>query len=394
MAIDDVGFYNLTGEEITRGSLVDEMIRYYGLKLEAGETKVTDFNEGSEIRNLLESIAVDIYALMEDQNELTAVGFIDSAEGEFLDKHGANPFINLQRDTGMEASGSVTFSVESPVTSETVIPEGTVVVNSSTGMEYSTLYDAILDTESTSVVVAIECLTTGEDGNCGIGEIDTIEEEIADIPTLTVTNETAITDGTDYEEDDEYRERLLAYVRQDDFGSLAYYNRLGLGVEGVHDIALVDDDGDNNPPFTKIVLVNGNIKPTPMPVLAEVFELYTDINNIVLNHRFSAQAPEYVVVDLDIDLNVSVEVSTDTINTLLTDIFNGGDTLLGFEYEGLYIGNNLTSEMLTSSLVLLEGVVEAQVTMEVDGSVVDPVNVSENEVCQLGRVNITQTVVG
>ena len=390
MAVDDVAFYNLLGEEITRSYLVEQMINYYGLKLDAGETRVTDFNEGSEIRNLLESIAVDVYTLMEEQNELTATGFIDSAEGEFLDRHGENPFINLPRDTGMEASGSVTFSVDSVMTSETVIPEGTIVVNSSTGLEYTTLYDAVLDTESTSVVVAVECLTTGEDGNCGIGEIDTIEEEISDIPTLSVTNEQTITGGTDYEEDEEYRERLLSYVRQDDFGSMAYYTRLGLTVDGVHDIALVDDE---NEVFTKIVLVNGNVKPTPATILAEVLEEYTNINNIVLNHRFSVDKPDYVPVDLDISLNVTEEVSEDKINTLLEDIFNGGDTLLGFEYDGLYIGNDLASDMLTSNLILLEGVVEATITMEVDGVTVDPVTVEENEVCELGEVNITQTVV-
>ena len=52
------------------------MIEYYNQKLEIGETKVTDFNEGSEIRNLLESFAVDLYDLMEDNYEATKIAFI------------------------------------------------------------------------------------------------------------------------------------------------------------------------------------------------------------------------------------------------------------------------------------------------------------------------------
>ena len=243
MAIDDVSIYTLTGEEISRTSILNEMINFYGLLLEAGQTKVTDFNEGSEIRDLLEAFAVLGYIIIENKNELTSIGFIDSAEGEFLDKHGANPYINLPRETGMEATGTVTFTIPEALTSEAVIPEGTVVVNSSTGLEYSTMNDIVFDTENTSVNVAVECLTAGEDGNCEIGEIDTIDEIITDIPEITVTNESKITGGLDYEEDEEYRERLLAYKQRDDFGSLPYYQSLGQAVEGVHDLLFVDATG-------------------------------------------------------------------------------------------------------------------------------------------------------
>ena len=89
MALDDVTFYNVLGQEISRNILVTEMIKYYNLKLEIGETRVTDFNEGSEIRNLLEAIAVDLYVLLDNMNEVTKTAFIETATGEWLDKHGA-----------------------------------------------------------------------------------------------------------------------------------------------------------------------------------------------------------------------------------------------------------------------------------------------------------------
>ena len=78
MAIDDVSFFTVTGEEISREYLVNQMIGYYNMKLGIGETKVTDFNEGSEIRNLLESIAIDSYIIMEDKNELSKIAFIET----------------------------------------------------------------------------------------------------------------------------------------------------------------------------------------------------------------------------------------------------------------------------------------------------------------------------
>lgn len=390
MAIDDVSFYSLTGEEINRSYLVNQMMGFYGLLLEAGQSKVTDFNEGSVIRNMLEGFSVLGYILLENQNELLSTAFVESAEGEFLDKHGANPFIKLERDEGNEATGYVTFTVPSALTSEAVIPEGTIVVNSSTGLEYSTLNDVVFDTENTSVTVAVECLTVGEDGNCGIGDIDTIDEIIAEIPELSVTNENKITDGSDYEEDEEYRQRLLDYIRQDDFGSYPHYLRIGESVTGVHDIALINDVDEE---YTKIILVNGYSKPTPLTVLAEVLEVYTDVNNKIIDHNFTVDKPEYITVDVDVDLSVSVEVDENLVETLISDFFNGTSNMpvAGFEYSGLYMGEDLTNNMLESNIELLDGVLGVSVTLTVDNTDYSTVTVAENEVCKLGTVTVTQT---
>ena len=80
-SLNDESFYNILGEEISRNGLVQQMINFYGLLLEVGETRITDFNEGSEIRNFLETIAVDHYVILEDQNEHAKITFIDTAYG-------------------------------------------------------------------------------------------------------------------------------------------------------------------------------------------------------------------------------------------------------------------------------------------------------------------------
>ena len=48
MPIEDIPFYTVMGEEISRNILVEKMIQYYQLKLKANETQITDFNDGSE----------------------------------------------------------------------------------------------------------------------------------------------------------------------------------------------------------------------------------------------------------------------------------------------------------------------------------------------------------
>lgn len=392
MAIDDVSFYTVTGEEISREYLVDQMISYYGLKLEAGETKVTDFNEGSEIRNILESIAVNSYIIMEDKNELTKIAFVETAEGEYLDMHGANPSIQLERDTGSQANGYVTFKVDEALTTDSVIPEGTIVVNSTTGLEYVTLYEGILSANETEVTVVIECLTDGADGNCGIGEIDTIEDIISDIPTLTVTNESTITGGSDYEEDEEYRQRLLNYKKKDDFGSLPYYMNLVKDIEGVHDVLIVDVSTASK--IILKVLVNGDVKPTPVSVLADVLEKYSMVNNHVVSHNFTVDSPEYVEIKVALDFEVSVEIDEDTIRTVVSEIFNGGNTVsIGFDFEGFYMGENVSAEIFRSNLVLMDGVRDVDVTLTVDNTDYDTVVIDEDQVAKLGTVTINQTIV-
>ena len=100
MAVDESTIYTVTNETITRSSIVQEMLNFYNLLFEVGDTHVTDFNEGSEIRNLLEVYAVDGYDLRDEQNNLDKIRFIETAEGEWLDKHGASPNIRLPRNEG------------------------------------------------------------------------------------------------------------------------------------------------------------------------------------------------------------------------------------------------------------------------------------------------------
>lgn len=392
MAIDEETFYNIIGEEVSRSALLQQMINFYSLKLQAGETKVTDFNEGSEIRNLLEAIAVDLYWIMEHDNNLSLITFIETAEGEWLDKHGANPFVNIVRDIGSEAEGYVTFSIPEVLTSDVVIEEGTIVLSEENGLEYVTDSEVYIMAGETSVDVSITCLTVGEDGNCDVGTVTVIDENYISVNGLSVTNAEAVAGGTDYEEDDEYRERLLNYVRKDDFGSIGYYNELGSSVDGVHDVLLVDEtvSPDEQSTYTKIVLVNGDVKPTPDSVLSDVLEVFTDVENKVISHNFTVARPEYVEVSLDVNLTVSEAIETSDIENLLHDVFNGGSSLDIYGFDGLYIGESITRNKLYSALEMFDVVEDIFITEQGESTEISEISVNENEVLKLASVNITQ----
>ena len=387
MAVDDVSFINVLGEEVSRSNLVQQMIDFYNLKLQVGETRVTDFNEGSEIRNLLESIAVDVYNIMEEDDSVARIAFIETADAEWLDKHGANPFVNLPRNQGEVATGYVTFTIPSAQASDVTIPGGTIVSSVDTGLQYMTLIDTIIPVGDTSILASVECLTVGVDGNAESGTVTVIDDDTVDIPGLTVSNSEAFTGGEDYEEDVDYRERLLAFLRKDDFGSLPYYTNLGESVDGVHDVLLVDATG-----YTKKVLVNGNTKPTPNTVLADVLEEYTNVENIVIGHTFTVDKPDYVTKNLTVNLDVNVELDDDDLEEFVRAIFDGGDALVGYTFDGLGIGQGITKNELYENFLLIEYIDSVEI---IDGSTTSEITdltVDDDEVLKIGTVTINQTV--
>ena len=380
MALEEISFYNTNGDEINLTNLVEQMINFYELKAEVGETRLTDFNEGSEIRNLLEAFAILGYAIMEEQSEATRIAFISTSEDTWLDRIGELPFIDLPRINGQESTGSVTFTLAAALDDDYTIPSETILSSSETGLDFETDGDVtIFAGELTGTGIA-NCLTDGADGNVPVGSIDTIDDDSVDTEILSVTNEYPFELGLDYEDDDTYRERLLSNVRADGFGSVGYYNRIGEAVDGVHDVKLVSDES-----YTRKVLVNGKVKPTPESVLLDVLAVYSSLDNLVLGHSFTVDRPEYVEVDMDFELSVSTLVDEDELSAMLTAFVDGGD-VLSMTYTGLRIGEDITEDNVNGVMQVFEYVVSSSVTISEH-------TINDGDVLKLGDVSFTQTVV-
>lgn len=391
-SLNDESFYNILGEEISRNGLVQQMINFYGLLLEVGETRITDFNEGSEIRNFLETIAVDHYVILEDQNEHAKITFIDTAYGEWLDKHGQHPAIRLERNQGNEAVGEVTFTIPSVSTEQTIIPEGTLLASTETGLQFSTDYDAVIEIGDLNVDVQCTCMSVGEDGNVVSGSIDLIDDDFIDVHGITVTNTDAFTGGVDYEEDEAYRARLLEYVRREDFGSLPYYINLAETVPGVHDVKLVDEVG-----VSKKILVNGDVKETSDTLLVDVLTRFSDTRNLGINHTFNVAKPTFVKYSLEVTVDVDAELPSGTFEDLLVKYVDGGySTFDGrIEFNGVRIGQSITKDEFVNALKIIGNVADATITIKNASSTsVDICSVEADEVVEITNVSVTQNVIG
>ena len=203
-----------------------------------------------------------------------------------------------------------------------------------------------------------------------------------------MTNVDALWGGLDFEDDDTYRARLLANVQADGFGTMGYYTSLCEDVDGVHDVKLVDD-----PVYTKRVLVNGRVKPTPDGVLLEVLSELTLSDNIVLGHSFIVDVPTYDVHDLEIGLDVTSELDEADLLSVVSRLFDGGNAFTLESFDGLDIGQVLSRERIVGAFEVIEAVVGVSSIVE-DDEEVSTLDPGVGGVLQLGEVSFNQNVVG
>ena len=385
---EERGFYAISGEYISREGLVQKMIDSFNDKYP--KPNITDFNEGSVIRNILESIGTDIFHMELNDESLIQLAFLTTMFGSYLDLKGEE--LQTPRILGSSSIGNVTFSIPEAQTIEITIPEGTVLVDSETGYYFNTTAETRINIGDTSCSVSAVSQVSGEAANSRAGKI-TVFRDNKPSELLSVTNENAFTGGTDYEEDEAYRERLLAKQGEDSFGSREYYIRLGESVDGVHDVLLTDAEG-----YTSKVLVNGDEKPLDADILALVVAQYIE-PNLVYKQTFLVEECDYTEVDLEITAGVYEEVDEQFFIDVLNVLFSGGTYVsestsqnLNLTYPGLRINEPLTVYQLLTALEAPSFV--SQITnITSDSETFNKLTPDENECLKIGTVSITQNVI-
>lgn len=356
-------FYNIYGDEISQESILEDLISYYQELHDENKTEITDFSEGSEVRTLLEVLSHLAYNIREEQNDTIANHFINTADDEYLDLLGANPNVVLERIEGNIASGLVKFSIDAPATSEVIIPTDTSV--NSDEQEYVTTDEGVISIGETYTYVPVECVIEGADGNCEIGDINNCD----DFPELTVTNDEAFTDGIDEEDDEDYRNRMLEYVRADNFGSRGYYENILLSFDGVHDIKEFDSTD------TICYYLNTNTSAGNAKALTEAITHFNDNNNCQLGHSFDIRPSILHQLMFDVHLPQNSEVTYAEMHTLIKSIFTGGNTGYNLtDYNGLNMGETKTKAQLIS---LIQTAYPDITTITIDGITIDGDEVSE-----------------
>jgi hypothetical protein len=169
----------------------------------AADTGVTDFNEGSVVRTLIEAWVLEMFRLYTD----LARAVNDAQQNAAYETFGFSPL------AAQPASGRVLFTLAAgfPSTQSITIPAGTVVTSSvNSSYIYTTQAAVTLSSTQPTAEVVVVAATAGALYNVGPNALDTVQ--VAGSQFVTVTNPRAFITGQDAESDLDRRLRFAQYL--------------------------------------------------------------------------------------------------------------------------------------------------------------------------------------
>lgn len=228
-----------------------------------------DKREGSFYQLLTEPAVKESARVWSGMNFVLELSSALYAYGIYLDYKAEEN--GLTRKPATKAEGEVTFSG----TNGAIIPSGTrVAVPAITGTDpvirFLTIEEVTISAGTATAAVQAE--ESGSAGNVDAAAINTVEDLIYGV--TTVTNASATTGGTDEESDDDLRDRLLIEINAPQAaGSASDYERWALTIAGVVEATCIPVwEGPNT---VQVVLLGANHDPVSETVMDNVQEYLT-----------------------------------------------------------------------------------------------------------------------
>lgn len=185
--------------------------------------------DGGDMALRLMAVAAQIFSLEAQCDYAIRQAFPQTASGEHLDCHAQ--VRALTRREAAKAAGKLCFSCTEPAQTELTVAAGTQCMSAS-GAVFVTNEEGKIAAGGSSCLVAAQALTAGEHGNVEAGSI--VYMRLAPAGVSGVSNPEAFTGGSDAEDDEALRRRVLeSYSRLPNGANTAYYEALALSVAGV-----------------------------------------------------------------------------------------------------------------------------------------------------------------
>ena len=169
----------------------------------------------------LYAVAAQIYGLYVQAEWVDRQCFPQTAAGEFLDKHAQ--LRGLARRQATAAQGTIRFSTDSAAATDLAVPAGTICLTAG-GVRFETTQEAVLEAGETAVDVPARAVEPGAAGNAAAGTIRAMA--VAPVGVSGCTNPAGFSGGTDEEDDEALRARVLeTYQRMPNGANAAFYQQ-------------------------------------------------------------------------------------------------------------------------------------------------------------------------
>lgn len=257
----------------------------------------------------------------------------------------------------------------------------TVATDELEAVEYITIEDGYIDSNGQCDLI-VECSVAGTIGNAPANSITVLVSNIPDISTIN--NKEAFKNGTDIEDEEHFRERLMSsYEEEASSGNIAHYERWAKEVEGVGrayitsewngagsvKVSILDKNGDvaNRELIEKVqnhIAPSGKNRGGKAPIGAIVTVTTPEILDVYVRANF--------IFDENFDSGIVLRAIKDRINNYLSDLgINGliiysaissivGSMVLNKEglkdYTGLVINNGTVNIDVSGKMAVVKEV--------------------------------------
>lgn len=314
------------------------------------------------------------------------------ALGEDLDDIGDR--YGCPRPVDSYARAEITFTFGSTSSQSTILPEG-IEVSTATGIVYKTVEQATVPADTAEITITAQAVEVGKNSRVLANTLTKIDSDIFTniytgddtLGNVSCTNRKPSAGGSSALDDDDYRELIGEWRKENIRGSAEAYHRYFSNLDGLNSYKLIPRwDGSGT---LKIILDPGDS--------TQLNQVYNDLNNSVFQmpEDITLFAPEPVTIDVyarcnvDIDLiNPYSDIEKEAIQSRIVDAIRNyvdGDVL---NYTGLGIGEDFIPYQL--GVFIHEKVSELKNIEFLDnnGNPTKPVSVSDEQQCSLGTVKI------
>lgn len=176
-------------------------------------SELTDVSPGGVLHTIVAAVSKELAHIERRMGGIRQSYFLDLASGSDLDERcseiGAGGITRIQNSN---AGGASLFIQRDSATEDLVIPAGSTVSRSDTGLTYSTLQDVIIPAGDFEIdEVYIVCSQPGVEGNCAPNTIDSISAMPPSV--ISVRNSKSLAGGLSVESDDSLRSRAKLYLQ-------------------------------------------------------------------------------------------------------------------------------------------------------------------------------------
>lgn len=219
----------------------------------ASYSQISNTTAGSKARSLLEIIFSETDRLERALSANTILGLLGGASGTYLDFIGE--IVGVQRTPQKTASaiaesqiikltppGERTFGDLNAGRSIT-IPAATTILSPTGSIRYSTIGRIVLNPDETEAYISARSQSTGNDGNIPINTLTRIDfTNYSSYPQLelTVSNESAISNGAAPDTDDFFRYRIQNALLSAERANATAVRLAALSVPSVSNIVILD----------------------------------------------------------------------------------------------------------------------------------------------------------